>query len=82
MIFFRVSVTRGVTVHDADIIAINKCVARRWGLELVEQLTQPSDLSHAIGNDTIFGLIARAGDDGLPLGQPGNQVLPQQHRIA
>jgi hypothetical protein len=82
MIFFRVSVTRGVTVHDADIVAVNKCAPRRRGLELVEQLTQPSDLSHAVGNDTIFGLSTGAGDDGLPLGQPGNQVLPQQHRIA
>jgi hypothetical protein len=72
----------GGEVHDADIIAVDKCALRRWGLELVEQLMQPGGLSHAIGNDTILGLNAGAGDDSLPLGRPENQVVPQEHRIA
>jgi hypothetical protein len=58
----------GGEVHDADIVAVGKCAPRRRGLELVEQLTQSGGLSHAVGNDTILGLSARAGDDGLPLG--------------
>jgi hypothetical protein len=48
----------------------------------VEQLTQPGGLSHAVGNDTILGLSAGAEDDGLPLSRPGNQVVPQEHRMA
>jgi hypothetical protein len=34
----------------------------------MEQLMQPSGLSHAIGNDVILGFCAGAGDDGLSLG--------------
>jgi hypothetical protein len=45
-------------------------------MELMEQLTQPGGLSHAVGNGMILGLSAGAGDDGLPLGRPGNQVIP------
>jgi hypothetical protein len=30
----------------------------------------------------ILGLSAGVGDDSLPLGRPGNQVVPQEHRIA
>jgi hypothetical protein len=72
----------GGEVHGVDIVIVDEGATRRWGLELVEQLTQPVGLSHAIGNGTILGLSAGAGDDGLPLGRPGNQVVPQEHRIA
>jgi hypothetical protein len=72
----------GGEVHDADIVTVDKSAPRRQGLELMEQLMQPSGLSHAVGNSTILGLSAGAGDDGLPLGRPGNQVVPQKHRIA
>jgi hypothetical protein len=72
----------GGEVHNTDIVTVDKCAPRRRGLELVEQLTQPSGLSHAVGNGMILSLSAGAGDDGLPLGRPGNQVVPQEHRIA
>jgi hypothetical protein len=72
----------GGEVHGTDIVTVDKCAPRRRGLDLVEQLTQPGGLSHAVGNSTILGLSARAGDDGLLLGRPGNQVVPQKHRIA
>jgi hypothetical protein len=58
----------GGEVHSADVVTIDKGASRRWGLELVEQLSQPSSLSHAVDNDMILGLSAGAGDDGLPLG--------------
>jgi hypothetical protein len=67
----------GGEVHDIDIIAVDKCAPRRRSLELVEQLTQPGGLNHTVGNGTILGLNARAGDDSLPLGRPGNQVVPR-----
>jgi hypothetical protein len=66
----------GREVHGADIIAVDKCAPRWRGLELVEQLTQPGGLRHAISNGTILGLSTGARDDGLPLGRPGNQVVP------
>jgi hypothetical protein len=72
----------GGEVHDADVVTVDKGAPRRQGLELVEQLSQPSGPSHAVGNGTILGLGAGAGDDGLPLGRSGNQVVPQEHRIA
>jgi hypothetical protein len=72
----------GGEVHDADVVVVDKGGPRRWGLELVEQLSQPSGLSHAIGNGTILSLSAGAGDDGLLLSPPGNQVIPQEHHIA
>jgi hypothetical protein len=71
----------GGEVHDADIVVVDKCAPRRRGLELVEQLTQPSGLSHGVGNGTILGLSAGAEDDDLPLGRLGNQVVPQEHCI-
>jgi hypothetical protein len=72
----------GGEVHDADVVVVDKGAMRRRGLELVEQLSQPSGLSHVVGNGTILGLSAGAGHDGLPLGRPGNQVVPQEYHIA
>jgi hypothetical protein len=56
----------GGEVHDADIITVDKCA-----------LTQQSDFSQAVCNVTILGISAGAGDDGLPLGRPRNQVVPR-----
>jgi hypothetical protein len=66
----------GEEVHDADVVTVDKGELRWWGLELVEQLSQSSGLSHAVGNGTILGLSAGVGDDGLPLDLPENQVVP------
>jgi hypothetical protein len=65
----------GGEVHGVDVVAVDKGALRRRGLELVEQLPHPSGLSHAVGNDTILSLSTGAGDDGLPLGRSGNQVV-------
>jgi hypothetical protein len=48
----------------------------------MEQLTKPSGLNHGFGDGAILGLYTRVGDDGLPLDQSGDQVGPQEHRIA
>jgi hypothetical protein len=57
----------GREIHSADIVVVDKCAPRRRGLEVVEQPSQPSGLSQAVGNSTILSLSAGAGDDGLPL---------------
>jgi hypothetical protein len=72
----------GGEVHGADVVVVDNGAPRRRGLELMEQLSQPSGLSHAIGNGTILGLSAGAGDAGLLLSRPGNQVVPLEHRMA
>jgi hypothetical protein len=61
----------GGEVHGADIIAVDKCTPRQRGMKLVEK---PSGLSRAVCNGTILGLSAGARDNGMSLGQPGNQV--------
>jgi hypothetical protein len=62
----------GGEVHGTDVIAVDKGPLRRWGLELVEQLSQPSGHSHTVGNGMILDLSAGAEDDGLSLGQSEN----------
>jgi hypothetical protein len=62
----------GGEIHSADIVAVDKCSPRRRGLELVEQPSQSSGLSQAVGNSTILDLSAGAGDDSLSLDRPGN----------
>jgi hypothetical protein len=44
----------------------------------MQELAQPGDLSHTIGDDTILGFGAGAEDDSLPLGRPGDQVVPEE----
>jgi hypothetical protein len=72
----------GGEVHDADVVTVNKGAPRRRDMKLMEQLSQPSGLSYTVGNGTILDLSAGAGDDDLSLGRPGNQIVPQEHRIA
>jgi hypothetical protein len=69
-------------VHDTDLVAVDKGAPRRQAFELMEQLPQPSDLSHTIGDGMVLSLHAGTGEDNLPFGRPGHQVSPQKHRIA
>jgi hypothetical protein len=71
----------GGEVHDADVIAVDKIVPRRWMLELMEQLAQLGALSHAVGDDAILGLHAGLRHDHLSLGRSGPQVVPDEHHI-
>jgi hypothetical protein len=72
----------GGEVHNTDVIAVNESAARWWSLELMQEMAQPGGLSHTIGDGTVLGFGARAGDDNLPLGRPGDQVVPEEHDIA
>jgi hypothetical protein len=71
----------GGEVHGADIVAVDESVARWRSLELMQELAQPSGLNHTIGDGTVLGFGAGAGDDSLPLGRPGDQVVPKEHGI-
>jgi hypothetical protein len=51
-------------------------------MELLEELSEPTSFDHAVGYGVIFNLGARAGDDVLALGGPGNEVVTEKHSIA
>jgi hypothetical protein len=72
----------GGEVHDADVVAVDESAARWQSLELMQELAQPGGFSHTIGDGTVLGFGAGAGDDSLPLGRPGDQVFPEEHGIA
>jgi hypothetical protein len=61
----------GGEVHDTDVVAIDESAVRWRGLELMQELAQPGDLNHTIGDGTVLGFGAGAGDDSLSLGRPG-----------
>jgi hypothetical protein len=68
-------------VDDADVFTIDQRALRQQTLELMEQLSQPSGLSHTIGNSTVLGLHAGM-EDSLPFDRPGHQIGPQEDRVA
>jgi hypothetical protein len=51
-------------------------------VELLEQLTEPGHLSHAVGHDPILSLDAGAEDDRLALQRPGDEAVLEEHDIA
>jgi hypothetical protein len=72
----------GGEVHGTDVVAVDESAARWWSMELIKELAQPGGLSHTIGDGTILDFGAGAGDDSLPLGRPGDQVVLEEHGIA
>jgi hypothetical protein len=70
----------GGEVHDADAVAIDESAVRWQSLELMQELAQSGGLSHTIGDCTVLGFSAGAGDDSLPLGRLGDQVVPEHDR--
>jgi hypothetical protein len=72
----------GEEVHDADVVAVDESAARWQSLELMQELAQSGGLSHTIADGTVLSFGAGAGDDSLPLGRPGDQVVPEEHGIA
>jgi hypothetical protein len=72
----------GGEVHSADVIAVDESATRWRSLELMQELAQPGGLSHTIGDGMVLSSGAGAGDDSLPLGRSGDQVVPEEHGIA
>jgi hypothetical protein len=72
----------GGEVDGADVVAVDEGGALKGAVELVEELAHPGGLCHAVGNSAVLDLYAGAGDDGLPLGGPGDEVGAQKHDIA
>jgi hypothetical protein len=72
----------GGEVDHADVVAVDEGGALKGVVELLGQLAQPGGLCHTVGHNTVLGLCARVGDDGLPLGGPGDEVGTQEHDIS
>jgi hypothetical protein len=72
----------GEEVHGTDVVTVDESAARWRSLELMQELAQLGGLSHTISDDTVLGFDAGVGDDSLPLGRPGDQVVPEEHGIA
>jgi hypothetical protein len=51
-------------------------------MELMQELPKPTSFIHAIGHSMILSLGARARDDVLVLGGPGDEVLTEEHSVA
>jgi hypothetical protein len=48
----------------------------------MKKMTMPESFAHTIGHRAILGLNAGAGNDGLPLRGPGDDVGAQEHGAA
>jgi hypothetical protein len=62
----------GGEIDDANVVAVDKRAPRQRTLELMEQLLQPSALSHTVGDSTVLDLRTEMGDDSLLFGRPGH----------
>jgi hypothetical protein len=71
----------GGEVNCADVVAVDECGALEEAVELLEKLAKPRGLGHVVGHSAVLGLSAGAGDDGLPLCGPGDEVGAQKHIV-
>jgi hypothetical protein len=71
----------GGEVDHADVVAVDEGGALKGTVELVEELSQPGGLCHAVGHDVVLGFSAGARDGGLPFGGPRDEVGAQEHGV-
>jgi hypothetical protein len=71
----------GGEVDYADVVKVDEGGTLDGTVEFVEELSQPGGLCHAVGHGAVLGLNTGARDDGLPLGDPGDEVGAQEHGI-
>jgi hypothetical protein len=71
-----------VEVDGADVVAEDEGARGQRTVELVEELTEPSRLSHAVGHGAVLGLGAGAGDNRLALRRPGDEAVAEEHGVA
>ena len=64
----------GGEVDHADVVAVDEGYMLEGVVELLEKLVEPGGLCHIVGHNAVLDLSARARDDGLPLGGPGDEV--------
>ena len=64
----------GGEIHGADVVTVDERALGERVVELRQELSEPGRLRHAISDSTVLRLGTGAGDNGLLLGRPGDQV--------
>jgi hypothetical protein len=72
----------GGEVDGADVVTVDESALRQRSMELLEELSEPTSFSYAVGHGAILSLDARAGDDVLALGGPGDEIVTEKHSVA
>jgi hypothetical protein len=70
----------GVEVDRADVVAVEEGGTLEGVVELLEKLTKPVGLCHAVGHSAVLGLCAGARDR-LTLGSLGDEVGTKEQSI-
>ena len=60
----------GGHIDSTDVVAVDDRRRRNGCMELLEQLTKPTRLSHSVRNSTILSLRTRTRDRSLSFGGP------------
>lgn len=69
-------------VGGIDVVAVDKSTYREGIVELPKDLAASAHFSHTIGNNAVLSLSAGAGDHELTLGEPEDEVIPNEHGVA
>ena len=72
----------GRHVYGVDIVTIDQGRLAERCVQLSQELAQPGSLSYGIGYSTILSFNTGAGDNVMPLGGLGDQVVPKENNIA
>ena len=72
----------GGEIHGADVIAVDERALGERAVERRQELSEPGRLRHTVSDSPVLRLNAGAGDNGLPLGRPGDKVAAQKDIVA
>ena len=72
----------GGEVDGADVVAEDQGARCQRTVELLEQLTEPGRLSHAVCHGAVLGLGAGVGDNRLALRRLGDKAVVKEHGVA
>jgi hypothetical protein len=72
----------GGEVDGTNVITIDHGGTVKRMTELLQELAQPAGFSNTIRHSPILCLSAGPGHCRLALGRPGDEIVPEEHRIA
>ena len=79
----RATMMNGVGYHvdSADIVVVDNRRRSNGNMELLQELAQPATLGHHMSNSIVLWFCTGAGDRGLTLGGPRNQIVTEVNII-